>query len=202
MSTPLDLSTHQRPDGSWVMTAAGEIDMSNAGVFAESLAQARAKAEERDGDGGLVVHLRAVEYLDTAGLTTLFANAQGIELIASPLIAPVLAISGLSDLVTVHGLPLPEAGSGPGRLRPRAASGPDASARRPCPARPAPPPACPVVLLAGRWLVSGPARKRRPCAETTRGHAVVRGQDRDQPAAHHHRGQRQNAGAEIQVYDT
>ena len=110
MSTPLDLSTHQRPDGSWVMTAAGEIDMSNAGVFAESLAQARAKAEEREGDGGLVVDLRAVEYLDTAGLTTLFANAQGIELIASPLIAPVLTISGLSDLVTVHGLPASPAG--------------------------------------------------------------------------------------------
>ena len=34
MNTPLDLSTHQRPDGGWVVTAAGEIDMSNAGVFA------------------------------------------------------------------------------------------------------------------------------------------------------------------------
>jgi anti-sigma B factor antagonist len=105
MSTPLDLSTHQRPDGSWVMTVAGEIDMSNAGVFAGSLAQARAKAGEGDGEGCLVVDLRAVGYLDTAGLTTLFANAPGIELIASPLIAPVLTISGLSDLVTVHGLP-------------------------------------------------------------------------------------------------
>ncbi len=104
MSTPLDLSTHQRADGSWVMTASGEIDMSNAGAFAESIAQARAKAEE-EGKGSLVIDLRAVEYLDTAGLTTLFANARGIELIASPLIAPVLTISGLSDLVTVRGLP-------------------------------------------------------------------------------------------------
>jgi len=109
MSTPLDLATHQHPDGSWVVTAAGEIDMSNAGVFAESLAQARAKAEE--GKGCLVVDLRAVEYLDTAGLTTLFVNAPGIELIASPLLAPVLTISGLCDLVTVHGLPgAPESG--------------------------------------------------------------------------------------------
>ena len=107
MSTPLDLSTHQRPDGSWVVTAAGEIDMSNAGVLAESLAQARAKA----GEGCLVVNLRAVQYLDTAGLTTLFMNAPGIELIASPLVAPVLTISGLCDLVTVHGLPgAPEIG--------------------------------------------------------------------------------------------
>ena len=102
MSTALDLSAHQRPDGSWVVTAAGEIDMSNAGVLAGCLTQAGAKAEE--GRGCLLVNLRAVEYLDTAGLTTLFADAPGIELIASPLLAPVLTISGLCDLVTVHGL--------------------------------------------------------------------------------------------------
>jgi len=100
--TPLDLSTHQRADGTWIVTVAGEIDMSNAGAFHESLAQARAKAEE--GEGCLVVDLQAAEYLDTAGLTTLFAHAPGFELIASPLIAPVLTISGLADLVTVHGL--------------------------------------------------------------------------------------------------
>jgi anti-anti-sigma factor len=102
MSTPLDLSTHQRADGAWIVTVAGEIDMSNAAAFHESLAQTRAKAEE--GEGCLVVDLRAVEYLDTAGLTTLFAHAPGFELMASPLIAPVLTISGLADLVTVHGL--------------------------------------------------------------------------------------------------
>jgi anti-sigma B factor antagonist len=102
MSTPLDLSTYQRADGTWVMTAAGEVDMSNAGAFQQSLAQARAQAEE--GQRALLVDLRAVEYLDTAGLTSLFACAPGIEVIASPLIAPVLTISGLADLVTVHGL--------------------------------------------------------------------------------------------------
>ena len=102
MTTPLSLATHLRPDGAQVLTAVGEIDMSNAGAFHESLAQARAKAEE--GEGCLVVDLQAAEYLDTAGLTTLFAHAPGFELIASPLIAPVLTISGLADLVTVHGL--------------------------------------------------------------------------------------------------
>lgn len=30
MTTPLTMSTHQRPDGTWVLTVAGEIDMSNA----------------------------------------------------------------------------------------------------------------------------------------------------------------------------
>jgi anti-sigma B factor antagonist len=112
MSTPLDVSTRQRADGSWIVTVAGEIDMSNAGAFQESLAQARAKAEE--GEGWLVVDLQEVEYLDSAGLTTLFANAPGIELIASPLLAPVLAISGLADLVTVHGLAGGPDGAQPG----------------------------------------------------------------------------------------
>jgi hypothetical protein len=45
------------------------------------------------------VDLGAVEYLDTAGLTSLFACAPGIEVIA-----PVLTISGLADLITVRGL--------------------------------------------------------------------------------------------------
>ena len=60
--------------------------------------------EGGEGEGCLLVNLRAVEYLDTAGLTTLVANAPATELIASPLLAPVLTISGLCDLVTVHGL--------------------------------------------------------------------------------------------------
>ena len=38
MSAPLDLSTYQRPDGTWVMTVAGEVDISNAGAFQEGLA--------------------------------------------------------------------------------------------------------------------------------------------------------------------
>jgi anti-sigma B factor antagonist len=99
MSTPLDLTTDQRADGTWVLTAAGEIDMSNAGVFREALARARAA----EGQRVLLVDLGAVGYLDTAGLTSLFACAPGIEVIASPLIAPVLTISGLADLVTVRG---------------------------------------------------------------------------------------------------
>ena len=76
--------------------------MSNAGAFQQGLVGAWARAEE--GQRVLLVDLRAVGYLDTAGLTSLFACAPGIEVIASPLIAPVLTISGLADLVTVRGL--------------------------------------------------------------------------------------------------
>ena len=43
-----------------------------------------------------------MEYLDSAGVHALFAYAPGLELIASPLLAPVLAISGLSDVTSVR----------------------------------------------------------------------------------------------------
>ena len=61
MSTPLDLTTDQRADGTWVLTVAGEIDMSNAGVFRESLARARARARAEEGQRVLLVDLGAVE---------------------------------------------------------------------------------------------------------------------------------------------
>lgn len=54
--------------------------------------------------GPLVLDLTDVEYLDSAGLSVLFAHADRLELIATPLLAPVLRVSGLSDLTTVHGL--------------------------------------------------------------------------------------------------
>ena len=96
MATSLELSTRRDPDGTPVVTAIGEIDMSNADRFRAALGQAVA-------DGGrLVVDLTRVEYLDSAGVHALFAYTPGLELIASPLLAPVLAISGLSDVTSVH----------------------------------------------------------------------------------------------------
>ena len=98
MTTPLTLSTHRRPDGTPVVTAVGEIDMSNAGVFRDALIRAAAA------DGRLVVDLTGVEYLDSAGLTVLFTHAAHLELIATPMLAPVLTISGLAEMTTMHGL--------------------------------------------------------------------------------------------------
>ena len=96
MATSLDLSTRRAADGAPVVTAVGEIDMSNADRFRDALGQAA-------GDGGrLVVDLTGVEYLDSAGLHVLFAFTQGLSLIAGPLLAPVLAISGLSDVTSVR----------------------------------------------------------------------------------------------------
>ena len=134
MTAPLSLSAHQRADGRWVLSVAGEVDMSNADTLAAALARAR-------GDGPLIVNLSAVEYLDSAGLSALFANASRLELIASPLLAPVLTVSGLAGLATVHGLDgHPGAGRAPtGRTGTRAGrtrrtgtrDGPSAAAEAP-----------------------------------------------------------------------
>ncbi len=52
--------------------------------------------------GHLVVDLTAVEYLDSAGLAALFPHAERIQLVVTPLLEPLLTISGLADLTTVH----------------------------------------------------------------------------------------------------
>ncbi|KOV93052.1 MULTISPECIES: STAS domain-containing protein [unclassified Streptomyces] len=95
MTTPLTLVPERGPDGSARLAVRGEIDMSNAGSLDEALA-----AES----GPVVVDLTEVEYLDSAGLSVLFAHADRLELIATPLLEPVLTVSGLVGLATVHGL--------------------------------------------------------------------------------------------------
>ncbi|CAM5676808.1 hypothetical protein SAVIM338S_07201 [Streptomyces avidinii] len=94
MTTPLTLTLGRRPDGAALLTAVGEIDMSNTKELAAALAGTA---------GPLVLDLSGVEYLDSAGLSVLFPHADRIELLANPLLEPVLTISGLSDLTTVHG---------------------------------------------------------------------------------------------------
>jgi anti-sigma B factor antagonist len=94
MTTPLTLSTDRRPDGTTVLTAVGEIDMSNAGQLRDALTQA--------GEGFLTIDLTSVDYLDSAGLTVLFTHADHIDLVAAPLLVPVLRISGLTDLTDVR----------------------------------------------------------------------------------------------------
>ena len=97
MTTPLTLSARPRPDGGQTLTADGEIDMSNAGQLRDALEQA--------GGGPLVIDLTSCDYLDSAGLTVLFTHADHIELVVTPLLAPVLTISGLSEITTVSASP-------------------------------------------------------------------------------------------------
>ncbi|MEU0945657.1 STAS domain-containing protein [Streptomyces canus] len=95
MTTPLTLTPGRRPDGTALLTAVGEIDMTNTEALAEALDTTH---------GPIVLDLTGVAYLDSAGLNVLFTRAHRVELVATPLLAPVLTISGLIDLTTVHGL--------------------------------------------------------------------------------------------------
>jgi anti-sigma B factor antagonist len=97
MTTALTLTTDRRPDGAVVLTAAGEIDMSNAHTFAAAVND----AVQHTGNSPLIVDLTAVDYLDSAGLACLFERVDRIRLLAGPLLAPVLTISGLAGLTTL-----------------------------------------------------------------------------------------------------
>ncbi|MEV7802039.1 STAS domain-containing protein [Microbispora sp. NPDC088329] len=93
MTTPLTLTPGVGPDGAALLTVAGEIDMSNTGALAAALDRT---------PGPLVLDLTSVDYLDSAGLSVLFDHAERITLIANPLLTPVLTVSGLAGLATVH----------------------------------------------------------------------------------------------------
>jgi len=96
MATPLSLSTDSI-DGSIVLRAAGELDLSNVASFADALARVRG-----DIDGQrLTVDLTAVDYLDSGAISVLFDHADRIELVVNPILIPVLTVSGLTDVVTV-----------------------------------------------------------------------------------------------------
>lgn len=100
-TTPPDINSCRQADGTTALTVRGEIDMSNTALLADAIGRA---------PGPLLLDFSAVEYLDSAGLAVLFACADRIELIANRLIDPVLRVSGLTDLITVHEPP-PDAGS-------------------------------------------------------------------------------------------
>jgi anti-anti-sigma factor len=100
MATLLTLDTARDGDGKLVLTAAGEIDLSNIDAFDRALAAAATEAA--DGGEKVTVDLAAVEYLDSAAINALFTHADNIDVIAHPVLVPVLTISGLSELVTVE----------------------------------------------------------------------------------------------------
>lgn len=96
MTTSLTFSTGRRLDGAPVLRATGEIDMSNCADFAAALDAALRQAADR-----VIIDLTRVEYLDSAALSVLLTRADRVELLAGPLLAPVLTISGLGDLTTI-----------------------------------------------------------------------------------------------------
>ena len=100
MPTSLTLETARSDDGTLVLTAAGEIDLSNIDAFDQALATA---SDEAASSGEtLTVDLSGVEYLDSAAVNALFTRADHIRLIAHPLLMSVFNMSGLTKLVSVE----------------------------------------------------------------------------------------------------
>ncbi|RDH79651.1 anti-sigma factor antagonist [Mycolicibacterium moriokaense] len=96
MATPLSISTGGQ--GRPVLIVSGEIDMSNVEAFEGSLVDACAEVRH----GLLTVDLSGVDYIDSGGINVLFGYADEIELIANPILMPVLKISGLADVVNIR----------------------------------------------------------------------------------------------------
>lgn len=98
MATPLSVRT-SLDDGTAVLSVAGEIDMSNVGVFTTAIADAMVPASH---DGGvLTIDLTRVEYLDSAAIGALFDQADRIRLIVNPILMSVLRVSGLTNVISV-----------------------------------------------------------------------------------------------------
>ncbi|WP_410631604.1 STAS domain-containing protein [Amycolatopsis sp. cmx-4-83] len=96
MTTPLTLDTGHAENGTTVLTATGEVDLSNVADFTQALADATST-------GQVTVDLRGIAYLDSGAVNALFTYADHIRLLAPPLLMPVLIVSGLTELVDVDG---------------------------------------------------------------------------------------------------
>jgi anti-anti-sigma factor len=99
MSATLTLDTTRLRDGRTVLTAAGEIDLSNINVFRQALAEAIPQAASAGAP--VTVDLSAVEYLDSAAINALYDLADRLHLIANPVLMRSLSVSGLAELVTI-----------------------------------------------------------------------------------------------------
>ena len=98
MVTPLSLSTDSREDGSLVVRATGELDLSNVQAFSDALANAR----KSNADHQLRVDLSGIDYLDSGAIGVLFDHAEAIQIVVNPILLPVLTISGLTEVAMVE----------------------------------------------------------------------------------------------------
>jgi anti-anti-sigma factor len=101
MDTPLNLSTRRRDDGTVQVSAAGELDLSNIAVFTQAIEAA--VSAPSDGGGQVTIDLSGVEYLDSGAINALFEHVNDIrEIIANPILMPVLKVSGLTTVTPVQ----------------------------------------------------------------------------------------------------
>ncbi len=100
----VEVSTHQQ-DGVWVVSVAGDIDVSNADRLREGLDRVLASGQER-----LVVDLRAVPFMDSTGLGVLVGRLKVVRarrgsmrlVCADPRMLRVLSITGLDTVFALH----------------------------------------------------------------------------------------------------
>ena len=100
MTTSLTLDIARSSDGRVVLTATGEIDLSNIDSFTQALATAVTEADR--GGERLTVDLTGVEYLDSAAVNVLFPHADHIRVIAHPSLVRVFEICGLTEVAAIE----------------------------------------------------------------------------------------------------
>jgi anti-anti-sigma factor len=100
MTTTLIMDTARSDDATLVLTAVGEIDLSNIDRFKQALDTATTEAVS--GGARLTVDITAIEYLDSAAINALYNLADHIHLVANPLLMRCLTVSGLAELVTIE----------------------------------------------------------------------------------------------------
>jgi anti-anti-sigma factor len=103
MAALLTVHTERRNDGTLVLKAAGEIDMSNVDTLSHALSSA--VSEAAGNNETVTVDLSAVEYLDSAGFNVLYNHADHIQVIVNPLLMPVFTVSGFTELAHVEPAP-------------------------------------------------------------------------------------------------
>jgi anti-anti-sigma factor len=98
MTTPLQLRTERADDGSLLLAAVGELDLSNIAEFTAAVAEMVADQP----DSPMTVDLSAVEYLDSGAINVLFGHIGRIRrIVVNPILMPVLRVSGLTAVAAV-----------------------------------------------------------------------------------------------------
>jgi anti-anti-sigma factor len=103
MSASLTLDTVRGGDGSLVLIAVGEIDLSSIDTFNQALTDCTTEAAL--GGVKLTVDLTAVDYLDSAAINALYHVADHIHLAVNPVLMRGLTVSGLAELITIESPP-------------------------------------------------------------------------------------------------
>jgi anti-anti-sigma factor len=101
VTTPLALNTNRGDDGTLVLSAAGELDLSNIDTFTQALTDA---INGTDGaDLAVTVDYSDLEYMDSSGINVLFTHSGPIRgLIINALLSAVVTCSGLTEMVAVE----------------------------------------------------------------------------------------------------